>query len=133
MIMKQLRKFRYVLMAMAVLLCAGFVSCSEETNEQMIYSVGFDSFSSSSSGTELPLGEMSAIQGTFYEELGITTSIFEMEGSAAECDAKVKAACERAVTRLKQQTWKSKFVFKAYNAITEQDVFLYSYPETSSN
>lgn len=33
MIMKQLRKFRYVLMAMAVLLCAGFVSCSEETNE----------------------------------------------------------------------------------------------------
>lgn len=99
----------------------------------MIYSVGFDSFSSSSSGTELPLGEMSAIQGIFYEELGITTSIFEMEGSAAECDAKVKAACERAVTRLKQQTWKSKFVFKAYNAITEQDVFLYSYPETSSN
>lgn len=125
--------FSYALqLAVVVLLSVSFSGCSEEENDQtMIYSAGFETFSSSSSGTTItsPVVTLKEIEDIFFAELGVTSSPFTMEGTASVCDAQVKAACERAVARLKQQTWNMQFVYVVNNAITEQTVFRYVYPE----
>lgn len=130
-----LRRLGLALPPAVLLMSLSLFGCKEEaTYSEMVYTAGFDEFNGSSAGSGLtPLEEMAQLQNIFYSELDISSSPFQMSGSAADCDAKVKTACDRAVARIRQQTWQSTFAFQVYNAITQQVVYRYTYPETASN
>lgn len=121
-----MKKFVTFFVTIAVVLCSGIVmtSCEEdETTTKIIYTAIFTKFEeSSSSTTGSPLTEMSEIQAIFYSELGITGTPFEKEGTVEKCDAEIRKACGRAVERLNQKTWHSKWIFEVYNANTRQVV-----------
>ena len=107
--MKQMKKWHlgYALqLAVLFLMCTGMAACSDEETSDNLYSVGFETLQSDN--TEF-MAEMKEIETIFYGELGITDSSFRLNGDQAECDAQVKAACERAATRLNQRQWSFDF------------------------
>ena len=73
------------------------------------------------------MAEMKEIENIFYDELGISDSSFRLSGDQAECDAQVKAACERAATRLNQLEWSLDFTYSVSNVLTEQVIYEYKY------
>lgn len=73
------------------------------------------------------MAEMKEIENIFYDELGISDSSFRLSGDQAKCDAQVKAACERAATRLNQRQWSFDFTYSVSNVLTEQVIYEYKY------
>lgn len=114
--------------AMVTLLLGAVVSFSscdkdEDTPQINYYSMGFDSFSSSSSTF---LAELSEVEDAFQEQLGVDYSTFSLEGSSSECDAKVKAACALAEASLSETVFTSTFVYVVNNVTTDETVYTYS-------
>lgn len=120
-------------LTLVALLCIGFTGCSDDDDEQniVVYSAGFDSFSSSSTSSDgsTSLDEMARIEAAYFEELGITSTPFQLTGNTSECDTKVKAACGRAEMRVKAMSLKSHFVYIVVNGNTGETVYRYEYPE----
>lgn len=73
------------------------------------------------------MAEMKEIENIFYDELGISDSSFRLSGDQAECDAQVKAACERAATRLNQLEWSLDFTYSVSNDLTGEVIYEYKY------
>lgn len=73
------------------------------------------------------MAEMKEIENIFYDELGISDSSFRLSGDQAECDAQVKAACERAATRLNQRQWSFDFTYSVTNDLTGEVIYEYKY------
>lgn len=122
-------------LVLVALTCMVFTGCSDDDDEQNIimYSAGFDSFSSSSTSSDgnTQLDEMNLIETMYLEELGVSSGSFQLEGNNAECDAKVKAACEKAEIRLKSMSLRSHFVYMVVNGKTGETVYKYEYPESN--
>lgn len=125
--MKQMKKWHlgYALqLAVLFLMCTGMAACSDDETSDNIYSVGFETLQSDN--TEF-MAEMKEIEAIFYDELGISDSSFRLSGDQAKCDAQVKAACERAATRLNQRQWSFDFTYSVSNVLTEQVIYEYKY------
>lgn len=111
-------------LAVLFLMCTGMAACSDDETSDNLYSVGFEILQSDN--TEF-MAEMKEIEAIFYGELGITDSSFRLNGDQAECDAQVKAACERAATCLNQRQWSFDFTYSVSNVLTEKVIYEYKY------
>lgn len=95
-------KFSALLMALAFVTLQ-FTACSKDDDVQTIYySMGFSSMSAS--GLEF-ITEMGVIENAFKDALGVSDATFSLNGTVEECDAKVKAACEKAKGKLVDKVW----------------------------
>lgn len=100
------------------------VSCEKLEDEKLVYySMGFDSFQSSSSSF---LTQMVQIENAFKEELGVTSSTFYLEGTSDECDAQVKEACQRAEESLQDEQFDLSATFVVTNTNNVTVVYTYT-------
>ena len=111
-------------LAVLFLMCTGMAACSNEETSDNLYSAVLEALQS---GNLESMAEMEEIKAIFYDELGITDSPFLLNGDQAECDAQVKAACERAATRLNQRQWSFDFTYSVSNVLTEKVIYEYKY------
>lgn len=112
-----------------MMMAAGFsmTSCGDDDDEPQtqIYSYGFESISGSG------LGDIFIIEKAFKEALGVNNTPFTMTGSASECDAKVKAACERAEKSLESVTLSSTGTFTVTNNTEGKVIYTYNFVPTN--
>lgn len=100
-----------------------FISCSDEEEVQTVYySAGFATLESSSDGF---LQELSVIENTFLQSLGVTQSPFALTGTVEECDAEVRSACQSAASTLSGKTWNGNYKFVVTNNTTEEVVYTF--------
>lgn len=62
------------------------------------------------------LTNMDIIEDAFTTSLGVKTYPFTLTGSKSECDAKIKAKCEKVEETLKNEVWDftATFVIREY-------------------
>ncbi len=120
---KELLK-KLLLALFVVLAGVSFTACSEKEEEpgQVFYTYGFTEFQSSSLGA---ISEMYTIESAFKSALGIQDTPFSMIGSVKECDAKVKAGCEKAADSLKDYSWNISGKFEVINVNTGDVVYTF--------
>lgn len=108
-----------VMMAISLI----FTSCSDDDEVQTVYySAGFDSLQSSSDGF---MQELSVIENTFLQSLGVAQSPFALTGTVEECDAEVRSACQSAAITLSGKTWNGTYKFTVINNTTETVVYTF--------
>lgn len=114
---------KMLLVLLAVVAGLSMTSCGDDDDEPQtqIYSYGFESISGSG------LSDMFVIEKAFKDALGVTNTPFTMTGSANECDAKVKAACERAAKSLESVTLSSKGSFTVTNNTEGKVIYTYNF------
>lgn len=110
------------MMAIAMVTLFSLSSCSTDDYEitEVTYSMGFNSFSSSSSSF---LTEMEAVESAFQTALGITSSTFTLDGTVTLCDIEVKAACAVAKTAISALSIDSSFEYVVTNVTTGDVVY----------
>ena len=96
------------LMTLAAVLCCAmtttvFTACSDDENEPKTYTYRLAMVIGSYGWTGDGGGSTEwykAVTGIYMDELGVTTELFTMYGTRAECDQKVLEACQRAEKKL---------------------------------
>ena len=112
-------------LVVSVIACFSTTSCSkDEPNGDIIYTMGITQASSSS--LEM-LADLKIIYNAFYEAVGVEENTFTMKGNTADCDKKVKEACEKAALTLKDNIWKGSYTFTVTNVNTQKAIYQHTF------
>lgn len=96
---------KLLLALFVVIASVSLTACGDDDDEpgQYVYTYGWEG---DNSGGSSMLTDMSVVEDAYATALGVKTSPFTLTGtSQSECDAKVKAACEKAEQSLKDEVW----------------------------
>ena len=115
--MKTKSMFRSMLAIFALCMAFAFTSCNDEPEiTSVVYTMGFDKTETTA------LNEIAEIENIYKSALGVNESPFTLQGTVKDCDKKVVEACKTAETRVRARSWKGKYIFKVYNAVSNKDV-----------
>lgn len=106
---------KFLLALFVVLASVSFTSCGDDDDEpgQVIYTYGWEG--EISGGTHM-ITDMEIVEDAYTVALGVKASPFTLNGTKSECDAKIKAACEKVEQTIKDEV----FDFNADFVIREQ-------------
>ena len=103
-----------------------FMACSgDDEAVSVTYAAGFDAVHSTS---EDFLDDLALVEQAYMEALNVSGSPFTLTGTIEECDAQVKAACERAEAEVEAMgLTEISFTYVVTNRNTNQEVYSYTY------
>ena len=103
-----------------------FTACSDDDEPvNVVYTASFESFHGSG---ENFMAELALVEQAYMKALNISESPFMLNGIMAECDALVKAACERAEAEVEAMGLMDiSFTYVVKNNNTGQHVYSYTY------
>lgn len=103
-----------------------FTACSDDDEAVSVkYSAGFESLNAT--GDDF-LDHLALVEQAYLEALNVSESSFVLTGTIAECDALVKAACERAEAEVEAMGLMDiSFTYVVTNNNTGQHVYSYTY------
>lgn len=128
-----MKKSIYSLLAVLAMVCVNFVftSCDDDDdNVTVTYSMGFSKMSSSNPDF---LTEMSKIESTFMNELGVSDSRFTKNGKIEDCDKAVLEACVRAYDSLKDEEWGGDYTYQVINVNSDKVVYEVTFEADDEN
>lgn len=122
---------KLLLALFVVLASVSLTACGDDDDEpgQYVYTYGWEG---SMSGGSLMFTEMGTAEDAYATALGVNDSPFILTGtSQSECDARVKAACEKAEQTLKDEVWDFTATFAVRNQ-SGQLVYSYTFTQGSN-
>ena len=108
--------FTKLMLALFIMLASvSFTACGDDDEDpgQVIYTYGWEG---AMSGGALMTTDMEIVEDAYTAALGVKTTPFTLNGTKSECNAKIKAACEKVEQTLKNEV----FDFNADFVIREQ-------------
>jgi hypothetical protein len=121
------------LMLVITVLMVGFslTSCNDNDDTQtQVYTFGWDDYSASGSDLSF-LSEMATVEAAFKSALGSGSPV-TITGSTADCDTKIKAACEWAAASLKGKTWGFSGLYTVINQTSGKVVYSLQFTQGNS-
>lgn len=122
---KRLRTWCAVRLLLAVALMGiVFTACSDEDNN-IVYSAGISTYHEAG---EDALVNLRKVEKAYLEALNVSETPFILTGTVEECDAQVKAACERAQAEVEAMGLTGlSFTYVVTNQNTGKEVYSYTY------
>lgn len=120
-----------LLTLMIVLACLSLTACGDDDDEpgQVTYTYGWED---KIAGGSHVLTNMEIVEDAFTTALGVKTSPFTMTGSKSECDAKIKAKCEKVEETLKNEVWDFTAIFVIRDQSSKQIVYSCEFKQGSN-
>ncbi len=111
-----------VLLFIGAIASISLASCSDDDEPgTQVYSYGWEDFYSS--GPDFSgLNEMETISNAFKAAIGSSSPV-TLNGTASECDSKIKAACEKVEASLKGNAYNFSGRFEVKNVQTNKVVY----------
>ena len=124
--------FIKLMLAMFVILAGlSFTACGDDDEPQpQIYNYGWEDLHASGSDLSY-LAEMATAENAFKAVLGSASPVI-MNGTSSDCDAKIRAACERAAVSLKDNVWGFTARFEVINQTTGKVVYSLQFTKGSN-
>lgn len=120
--MKKKHLMMLMLLFIGAIASISLASCSDDDDPAtQVYSYGWEDFQSSGSDFS-GLNEMETISNAFKAAIGSSSPV-TLNGSASECDSKIKAACEKVEASLKGNAYNFSGRFEVKNVQTNKVVY----------
>lgn len=119
-----------MLALLVVLASLSLTACSDDDEPgQVIYTYGWEG---KISGGASMIPDMAIVEEAYATALGVEDSPFILNGTRSECDARVKAACEKVEQTLKDKEWGFTATFAVREQNSNQVVYSYTFNRGSN-